>query len=261
MIDQHHSQPIKIENNQQFTQLPSINQAFSTHFTTVDCENSQVENLNTAANNSYEQNFLDSFDERFLEQFAINEKSESNDANDVQLSPSQINPDNYNFGGVNHKPNREFKNIWDEEKPSNAPAQDVKKIENVAECCSKYEQDEGEQQQLICCWKNCNLEFESQAMLVMHIEKAHVLASKGDEYTCFWADCPRKTRSFNARYKLLIHMRVHTGEKPNRCPVSLILRGCLHAFHCIPSDDLMSSFTAKLQNAHKSSHNPVLHFL
>lgn len=57
----------------------------------------------------------------------------------------------------------------------------------------------------------------------------------GDEFSCLWRDCARERRAFNARYKLLIHMRVHSGHKPNRCHVStdfnlhncLFLRGIL----------------------------------
>ncbi|XP_053947034.1 uncharacterized protein LOC128855852 [Anastrepha ludens] len=70
----------------------------------------------------------------------------------------------------------------------------------------------------ICLWTDCNEEFPNQAEFVAHIEKRHVDVKKGDDFSCFWLDCPRRYKPFNARYKLLIHMRVHSGEKPNKCP-------------------------------------------
>lgn len=206
--------------HQSVQSLPSINQAFATHFTTVDCANVPAENVSGGPTVAYEQNFLDSFDSTFFEDFTINEKS--NEAN-CQYSSAE----NYNFVGGSDKPNREYKDIWSEEKLTNAaPAKSVEKIRNFENLPSSpikpkslQELDEGEQQ-LTCSWKDCNKEFDSQATLVLHIEKTHVCSSKGDEYTCLWTECPRQYRSFNARYKLLIHMRVHSGEKPNKCPVS-----------------------------------------
>ncbi|KAF5294353.1 hypothetical protein FQR65_LT10806 [Abscondita terminalis] len=79
---------------------------------------------------------------------------------------------------------------------------------------------------LQCKWEDCYQIYDSQSTLVRHIEKVHVEVKRGEEFTCFWSNCPRKTKPFNARYKLLIHMRVHSGEKPNKCP----FKGCTKAF-------------------------------
>ncbi|XP_069481831.1 zinc finger protein GLIS3 [Ambystoma mexicanum] len=78
-----------------------------------------------------------------------------------------------------------------------------------------------------CCrWIDCSSMYDQQEELVRHIEKVHIDQRKGEDFTCFWAKCPRRYKSFNARYKLLIHMRVHSGEKPNKCT----FEGCKKAF-------------------------------
>ncbi|XP_057713936.1 zinc finger protein GLI1-like [Corythoichthys intestinalis] len=78
----------------------------------------------------------------------------------------------------------------------------------------------------LCLWTDCCTTFRSQEELARHIEKEHVDQRKGEEFACFWADCVRRRKPFNARYKLLIHMRVHSGEKPNKC----MFEGCAKAF-------------------------------
>lgn len=72
-----------------------------------------------------------------------------------------------------------------------------------------------------CEWSSCGLVFSEQDDLVRHIEKVHIDQRKADDsFVCFWENCVRKQKPFNARYKLVIHMRVHSGERPNRCTVS-----------------------------------------
>ncbi|XP_039094711.1 zinc finger protein GLIS1 isoform X1 [Hyaena hyaena] len=77
-----------------------------------------------------------------------------------------------------------------------------------------------------CRWVDCRAAYEQQEELVRHIEKSHIDQRKGEDFTCFWAGCVRRYKPFNARYKLLIHMRVHSGEKPNKC----MFEGCSKAF-------------------------------
>ncbi|KAH9391188.1 Zinc finger protein, partial [Tyrophagus putrescentiae] len=80
----------------------------------------------------------------------------------------------------------------------------------------------------ICYWVDCYKQFSSQSQLVLHIEYCHIDQQRycQDNYTCHWISCPRQSRPFNARYKLLNHMRIHSGEKPNKCPHM----GCHKAF-------------------------------
>ncbi|KAF7203110.1 zinc finger protein GLIS1 [Nothobranchius furzeri] len=78
----------------------------------------------------------------------------------------------------------------------------------------------------VCRWIDCSATYEQQEELVRHIEKVHIDQRKGEDFTCFWAGCIRRYKPFNARYKLLIHMRVHSGEKPNKC----MFEGCSKAF-------------------------------
>ncbi|XP_070701194.1 zinc finger protein GLIS1 [Pempheris klunzingeri] len=87
-------------------------------------------------------------------------------------------------------------------------------------------QDQSNQQDQSCHWIDCNATYSSQEELVRHIEKVHIDQRKGEEFSCFWAGCVRRHKPFNARYKLLIHMRVHSGEKPNKC----MFEGCSKAF-------------------------------
>ncbi|OON22870.1 zinc finger, C2H2 type [Opisthorchis viverrini] len=79
----------------------------------------------------------------------------------------------------------------------------------------------------ICRWAKCFKDCKEQKSLVLHIEQTHIAPYiMNKEYRCHWEGCRRQMKPFNARYKLLVHMRIHNGERPSKCPYA----GCIKAF-------------------------------
>ncbi|RUS87686.1 hypothetical protein EGW08_004527 [Elysia chlorotica] len=73
---------------------------------------------------------------------------------------------------------------------------------------------------LSCRWEHCSRKFLSQRELAAHVNDDHVRIERPDtDFQCRWDGCPRQGRGFNARYKMLIHIRTHTNEKPHKCGV------------------------------------------
>ncbi|KAK9871390.1 hypothetical protein WA026_011644 [Henosepilachna vigintioctopunctata] len=70
---------------------------------------------------------------------------------------------------------------------------------------------------LKCCWKLCGIEFESLELLANHVTRQHAASGPGGLFYCGWEGCTRNQRGFNARYKMLVHVRTHTNEKPHQC--------------------------------------------
>uniref|UniRef100_UPI00358E0A05 zinc finger protein GLIS2 isoform X2 n=1 Tax=Myxine glutinosa TaxID=7769 RepID=UPI00358E0A05 len=74
---------------------------------------------------------------------------------------------------------------------------------------------------LHCRWRKCEQVFEELQDLVDHVHEQHVRPEKDTGYFCRWEGCARQGRGFNARYKMLIHVRTHTNEKPHQCATCL----------------------------------------
>ncbi|XP_068923001.1 zinc finger protein GLI2 isoform X1 [Petaurus breviceps papuanus] len=76
-----------------------------------------------------------------------------------------------------------------------------------------------------CHWEGCAKEYDTQELLVHHINNDHIHGEK-KEFVCRWQDCTREQKPFKAQYMLVVHMRRHTGEKPHKCT----FEGCSKAY-------------------------------
>lgn len=66
--------------------------------------------------------------------------------------------------------------------------------------------------------KPCGKLFSTMHEIVTHLTVEHVGGPEQTNHACFWQSCPRDGKPFKAKYKLVNHIRVHTGEKPFPCP-------------------------------------------
>ncbi|CDW55091.1 zinc finger protein ZIC 4 [Trichuris trichiura] len=58
----------------------------------------------------------------------------------------------------------------------------------------------------------CERIFTTMFDIVSHLTVEHVGTQDSSYHACFWKNCPRGGKPFKAKYKLVNHIRVHTGE-------------------------------------------------
>ncbi|GBP41757.1 Zinc finger protein GLIS2 homolog [Eumeta japonica] len=70
----------------------------------------------------------------------------------------------------------------------------------------------------VCDWTGCGARFAGVSRLSAHVARVHAHSHHDGLFYCGWRGCTRPHRGFNARYKMLVHVRTHTNERPHACP-------------------------------------------
>jgi hypothetical protein len=67
-----------------------------------------------------------------------------------------------------------------------------------------------------CRWMGCSQVLPSAAALTLHVNRAHI-ARRQPAHRCLWQGCNRSDHVFRHRDKILIHVRLHTNDRPFAC--------------------------------------------
>lgn len=81
------------------------------------------------------------------------------------------------------------------------------------------EEDDDEKGDYKCGWESCDMYFSCRKDLAQHVNNTHICQDENSLYRCHWNGCARQGKAINARYRMLIHIRTHTHEKPHGCEV------------------------------------------